>query len=79
MMMCAAINWSARSNFRPLVKIPVCLFGSVPPPLERLYPSHTPISQPMKAFMGARAAIKAFCEPTRGDMIAALGETTGTT
>lgn len=42
-----------------------------------LYGSHMPTSPCQKTFIAAYSAFKALSDPEKGDMVAALGETTG--
>jgi hypothetical protein len=49
----------------------------VPAPAKSLYPTHMPTSPLQKLFIAGYSALTAVRNPERGDMVAALGETTG--
>jgi ubiquinone biosynthesis protein COQ4 len=44
----------------------------------KLYPNHIPISNVQRGVYTVGSAVQALMDPTRGDMVAILGETTGT-
>ncbi|KAI7851837.1 ubiquinone biosynthesis protein Coq4 [Circinella umbellata] len=46
---------------------------------KKLYETHIPIPFQQRALLAAGSALTALLDPLRGDMVAALGETTGTT
>ncbi|KAI9264072.1 ubiquinone biosynthesis protein Coq4 [Phascolomyces articulosus] len=48
-------------------------------PQKKLYDTHIPIPFQQRALLAAGSALTALFDPLRGDMVAALGETTGTT
>jgi ubiquinone biosynthesis protein COQ4 len=48
-----------------------------PPQKRILYPGHSPISPAQRLGLTVMSAVTAFVNPERGDMVAALGETTG--
>ncbi|CAB3407021.1 unnamed protein product [Caenorhabditis bovis] len=47
--------------------------------MSKLYPSHIPLSPVSKILMGIGSAATAITDPRRGDMVAAMGETTALT
>ncbi|KAF9355204.1 Ubiquinone biosynthesis protein [Mortierella sp. AD094] len=47
------------------------------PPTEKLYDGHIPISPVQRTILAVGSAFTALYNPLRGDMVAALGETTG--
>lgn len=51
--------------------------GGVPAAAKSLYPTHMPTSPLQKLFIAGYSALTAVRNPERGDMVAALGETTG--
>jgi ubiquinone biosynthesis protein COQ4 len=42
------------------------------------YEGHYPLDTPQRMFLGPVSAVSALLQPTRGDMVATLGEVTGT-
>jgi len=44
--------------------------------MNKLYPSHIPTSSVQKAILAAGSALTAILNPSRGDMVATMGETT---
>lgn len=42
------------------------------------YEGHYPLDTPQRLFLGPVSAVSALLQPTRGDMVATLGEVTGT-
>ncbi|KAM9324303.1 ubiquinone biosynthesis protein COQ4 homolog, mitochondrial [Gastrophryne carolinensis] len=53
-------------------------FSAAGPDLGLLYPSHIPTNMFQKLLLSAGSAVMSLCDPYRHDMIAVLGETTGT-
>ncbi|CAM9381954.1 unnamed protein product [Phaeothamnion confervicola] len=45
---------------------------------KKLYPGHYPMTVFQRAFLAGTSAFTAIADPTRADMVAVLGETTGT-
>lgn len=76
-LLLAAAHLSSSSSSSSKDSPPLVHDPPAPPGPDPAYPTHVATSAWQKAFVAGYAALSAVRDPERGDMVAALGETTG--